>query len=81
MKDFMTETNNIKKEQEIFELRRKYEKELHSNDHSFYTLGCMLLLAFFALGTSTVSNAPVCLQKRQIDKKVLLAKADNCNSR
>ena len=82
MKEFMTDINNInKKEKEIFEFKSRYEKELHSTEHSFYTLGCMMLLAIFALGTSSVSRDPVCLQKAQADKKILLAKRDNFNSR
>ena len=77
----MKDSNRIRLEKEEFELRRKYAKELHSNESSVYTFGCLLVMAVVALGTSSVSNMPTCVQKGQMDQKIFLAKNDNCHSR
>lgn len=74
----MTE-NNIKNEQITFELKRKYEKELHSNETSGYTLGCLLLLAIFSLVGCENTKKPYSVQKNQPYKNICIIESVRVN--
>ena len=76
----MTGYEKFKSEQEAFDLRCKYEKELHSNNTSFFSVGFMTIMAIVALASCEVPKEPSYVQKRQQLKQNLIVKNIYANS-
>lgn len=76
----MTGYEKFKSEQEAFDLRCKYEKELHSNNTSFFSVGFMTIMAIVALASCEMPKQPSCVQKRQQLKQNLIVKNIYANS-
>ncbi len=62
----MIENRKRKLEKEEFELRRRYEKNLHSNGSGLNGLGFMIILSVFALmGCGERSKHSVCQKYKE----------------
>ncbi len=76
----MTGYEKFKSEQEAFDLRCKYEKELHSNNTSFFSVGFMTIMAIVALASCEIPKEPSCVKKRQLPNTDLIVKNKYVNS-
>ena len=77
----MTGYEKFKSEQEAFDLRCTYERELHSNGNGLVSLGFMSVMAVIALASYDIPSEPHCVKKEQVPNKVLIAKNKNIHSR
>lgn len=55
---------------EEFELRRQYEKELHSNKNSFHTLGIFCALGLLSLTTNTGIQENKITTNKSVERQV-----------
>ena len=75
----MTGYEKFKLEQEAFALRCKYEKELHSNRSSLFSVGFMTMMAIVALASCETPKEPSCVKKRELPNQDLIVKNIHSN--
>lgn len=75
----MTGYDKFKSEQEAFDLRCTYERELHSNGNGLVSLGFMTIMAVVALASCELPKEPVCVKKGKVSNNMLIVKNVNSN--